>query len=80
MEWLHGNGLDLSDGVPVDEYMRVSPSADVVAAGDIARYPDPWAVGSLTRMEFWKNAIDTGRSAGRSLASALGYGAATSPG
>lgn len=73
VEWLQGNGLDLSDGVRVDEYMRVPEFADVFAAGDIARYPDPWAVGSLTRMEFWKNAIDTGDLAGRSLASSLGY-------
>jgi NADPH-dependent 2,4-dienoyl-CoA reductase/sulfur reductase-like enzyme len=73
VEWLLGNGLDLSDGVRVDEYMRVAEYEDVFAAGDIARYPDPWTAGSLTRMEFWKNAIDTGDLAGRSLASSLGY-------
>ena len=78
VEWLHGNGLDLSDGVRVDEYMRVSPWENVFAAGDIARYPDPWTAGNLTRMEFWKNAIDTGDLAGRSLASSLGYGSVTS--
>ncbi|MEU0250953.1 NAD(P)/FAD-dependent oxidoreductase [Streptomyces sp. NPDC006184] len=75
VEWLHGNGLDLSDGVRVDEYMRVSECEDVFAAGDIACYPDPWMAGNLTRMEFWKNAIDTGDLAGRSLASSLGYDA-----
>jgi NADPH-dependent 2,4-dienoyl-CoA reductase/sulfur reductase-like enzyme len=73
VEWLLGNGLDLSDGVRVDGYMRVAEYEDVFAAGDIARYPDPWAAGSLTRMEFWRNAIDTGDLAGRSLASSLGY-------
>jgi len=73
VEWLHGNGLDLSDGVCVDEYMRVSECEDVFAAGDIARYPDPWTTENLTRMEFWKNAIDTGDLAGRSIASSLGY-------
>lgn len=73
VEWLHGNGLDLSDGVRVDEYMRVPECEDVFAAGDIARYPDPWATGSLTRLEFWKNAIDTGDLAGKSVASSLGY-------
>jgi 3-phenylpropionate/trans-cinnamate dioxygenase ferredoxin reductase component len=77
-EWLNGNGLDLSDGVRVDEYMRVPEWADVFAAGDIARYPDPWATGRLTRMEFWKNAIDTGELAGRSLASSWGYEAKAS--
>ncbi|MFJ8275683.1 NAD(P)/FAD-dependent oxidoreductase [Streptomyces griseoviridis] len=75
VEWLRGNGLDLSDGVRVDEYMRVSECEDVFAAGDIARYPDPWTSESLTRMEFWKNAIDTGDLAGKSLASSLGYDA-----
>ncbi|MBY8867709.1 NAD(P)/FAD-dependent oxidoreductase [Streptomyces sennicomposti] len=78
VEWLHGNGLDLSDGVRVDEYMRVSPWENVFAAGDIARYPDPWAAGNLTRMEFWKNAIDTGDLAGRSVAASLGHGSVTS--
>ncbi|MEU5041319.1 NAD(P)/FAD-dependent oxidoreductase [Streptomyces griseorubiginosus] len=78
VEWLHGNGLDLSDGVRVDAYMRVSPWDNVFAAGDIARYPDPWAAGSPTRMEFWKNAIDTGNLAGRSLASSLGHGSPAS--
>ncbi|MEV7691515.1 NAD(P)/FAD-dependent oxidoreductase [Streptomyces bungoensis] len=78
VEWLHGNGLDLSDGVRVDEYMRVSPWENVFAAGDIARYPDPWTTGNLTRMEFWKNAIDTGDLAGRSLAASLGYGSVAS--
>lgn len=74
VEWLDGNGLDLSDGVQVDEYMRVPGWEGVFAAGDIARYPDPWGVESLTRMEFWKNAIDTGNIAGKALASSLGYG------
>ncbi|MDP9641461.1 NADPH-dependent 2,4-dienoyl-CoA reductase/sulfur reductase-like enzyme [Actinopolyspora lacussalsi] len=74
VEWLHGNGLDLSDGVRVDEHMRVPECADVYAAGDVARYPDPWTAESLTRREFWKNAIDTGDLAGRSLASSLGCG------
>jgi NADPH-dependent 2,4-dienoyl-CoA reductase/sulfur reductase-like enzyme len=78
VEWLSGNGLDLSDGVLVDEHMRVPPWENVFAAGDVARYPDPWAAGQLTRREFWKNAIDTGALAGRSLAAALGHGPPTS--
>lgn len=73
IEWLRGNCLDLSDGVRVDECMRVAEYENVFAAGDIARYPDPWTAGSLTRIELWKNAIDTGDLAGRSLASTLGY-------
>lgn len=78
VEWLRGNDLDLSDGVRVDEYMRVPRCEDVFAAGDVARYPDPWITESLTRREFWKNAIDTGDLAGRSLASSLGYESKTS--
>jgi 3-phenylpropionate/trans-cinnamate dioxygenase ferredoxin reductase subunit len=74
VEWLDGNGLDLSDGVRVDEYMRVLGCDGVFAAGDIARYPDPWGTEKPTRMEFWKNAIDTGNIAGKALASSLGYG------
>ncbi|MEU8894181.1 NAD(P)/FAD-dependent oxidoreductase [Streptomyces sp. NPDC048442] len=79
VEWLYGNGLDLSDGVRVDKYMCVPGYADVFAAGDIARYPDPRALDSITRMEFWKNAIDTGDLAGRSVASSLSYDAKVSP-
>ncbi|MCF1595949.1 NAD(P)/FAD-dependent oxidoreductase [Streptomyces muensis] len=78
VEWLRGNGLDLSDGVRVDAYMRVPEREGVFAAGDIARYPDPWTTEDLTRMEFWKNAIDTGDLAGRSVASSLGYDSKTS--
>ncbi|MGW3556398.1 NAD(P)/FAD-dependent oxidoreductase [Streptomyces sp. NPDC000963] len=78
VEWLDGNGLDLSDGVRVDAYMRVPGHEGVFAAGDVARYPDPWGAENPTRMEFWKNAIDTGNIAGKALASSLGHEAGTS--
>ncbi|MEV8312422.1 FAD/NAD(P)-binding oxidoreductase [Streptomyces flavidovirens] len=72
-EWLEGNSLDLSDGVCVDEHMRVVDADGVFAAGDIARYPDPWQRGKFTRMEFWKNAINTGDIAGKGAAAHLGH-------
>lgn len=71
-EWLEGNALDLSDGVRVDQRMSVADADGVFAAGDIARYPNPWQHGKFTRMEFWKNAMNTGDIAGKSAAAHLG--------
>lgn len=70
-EWLAGNRLDLSDGVLVDARMRVLNCADAFAAGDVARYPKPWGSPRSIRVESWKNAIDTGRVAGQSVACSL---------
>lgn len=73
VEWLQGNGLDLTNGLPVDRYMRVLGRNDVFAAGDVAQYPDPWLQETSTRMESWKNSLETGDLAGRSLAASCGF-------
>jgi 3-phenylpropionate/trans-cinnamate dioxygenase ferredoxin reductase component len=74
-EWLDGNGLDLSDGVACDERLRVLAGGDarddVVAAGDVARYPHPLMFGASGRIEHWTVATDTGRHAAATLARAL---------
>ena len=70
VEWLSGNGLNLSDGVDVDNRLRVREYGNVVAAGDVARYPNPWR-GTSARVELWKNSIETAKIAGDSVAEFL---------
>jgi 3-phenylpropionate/trans-cinnamate dioxygenase ferredoxin reductase subunit len=59
-------GLEVSNGVVVDERLRAS-HPDVYAAGDVASAYHP-LLGSHVRVEHWDNAIAQGRSAGRNLA------------
>ena len=74
-EWLGGNGLDLADGIACDERLRVLADGiarhDVVAAGDVARYPHPLLFGASRRIEHWTVATDTGKYAAGGLARAL---------
>lgn len=67
VEWLGGNNLDLSDGVLCDGRMRVQGAADVVAVGDIARYPDLVLGGPARRVEHWATPGDTARIAAATL-------------
>jgi 3-phenylpropionate/trans-cinnamate dioxygenase ferredoxin reductase subunit len=71
VEWLKGNGLDLSDGVLSDSGMRVEGRADITACGDVARFPNLLFDDTPRRVEHWATAADTGKQAGRSLAAAL---------
>ncbi len=72
IEWLEGNGLDLSDGVLVDSSMRAAgTTAPVVAVGDVARYPNGLFPGPARRVEHWNMPTETGRRAGRTLGSLL---------
>jgi NADPH-dependent 2,4-dienoyl-CoA reductase/sulfur reductase-like enzyme len=71
VEWLEGNGLDLSDGVLCDDRLRVEGRADVVAVGDVARYPSPFFNGGALRTEHWCVPTDTARRAGPTLAAHL---------
>jgi 3-phenylpropionate/trans-cinnamate dioxygenase ferredoxin reductase component len=71
-EWLQGNGLDLSDGVLVDETLRVVGSPrPAVAVGDIARYPNALFPGDPSRIEHWNMPTETGRRAGQTLAALM---------
>ncbi|PHX60747.1 MAG: ferredoxin reductase [Actinobacteria bacterium] len=71
VEWLEGNGLDLSDGVLVDQGMVVAAEVPVVAVGDIARHPNALFGNIPRRIEHWNIPTETGRRAGASLASLL---------
>ena len=59
-------GLQLDDGIPVDERLRATYD-HVYAAGDVARFYNP-ALGSRIRVEHEDNALTMGRAAGRSMA------------
>lgn len=60
-------GLAVDDGVIVDQYLTTS-DPDILAAGDIARYPDP--ILGRQRVEHVDNANAMGSQAGRNLAGA----------
>ncbi len=71
-EWLSGNGLDLSDGVIVDTSMRViGTDIPAVAVGDIAKYPHELFDTTPRRIEHWNLPTETGRLAGKTLATLL---------
>ena len=61
-------GLDVRDGVAVDEFCRTS-NPDIYAAGDVAEYPD-LGLGMARRVEHWDHAIQHGKCAGANMAGA----------
>ena len=64
--FLEGSGIELDDGVVVDDHFRASVD-DVYAIGDVARFDDTVA-GRQRRIEHWSNADNQGRYLGRTLA------------
>jgi len=66
VEWLDGSGVEVDDGVVVDERFASSVPG-VFAVGDIARVPDPDA-GRHRRIEHWSNANVHGGRLGALLA------------
>jgi len=80
-EWLAGSGLDVTDGVlvtgalqAVTEEGAVLP--EVLAAGDVARYPNRLFDDVARRVEHWNLPTETGKRAGQVLAAQLAAGAA----
>jgi len=62
-------GLEVDDGIVVDEYGRASGYEDVFAAGDVARFPVP-ALGTSMRIEHEDHANTHGRVVGANMAGA----------
>lgn len=54
-DWLVGSGIEIGNGVRVDQHLRSLSSADVYAAGDIASWPHP-LLGRELRIEHWTSA------------------------
>ena len=63
-DWLDGSGLTLDDGVVCDA--RLVAASGVVAAGDLARWPNE-RFGTVMRVEHWENAVEQGRAAALAL-------------
>ncbi len=59
-------GLDVKDGILVDEFLRAG-RPDIYAAGDVAEFFNP-ALGKRLRVEHEDNANTMGRLAGRNMA------------
>ena len=62
-------GLEVEDGIVVDEYGRVPGHDDVFAAGDVARFPVR-ALGTSMRIEHEDHANTHGRVVGANMAGA----------
>jgi NADPH-dependent 2,4-dienoyl-CoA reductase/sulfur reductase-like enzyme len=64
-EMLANSGIDLDDGVKVNEYLEAS-RPDVYAAGDVANYHDV-LFEKRRRVEHWDNAVSQGQHCARVL-------------
>ncbi|WP_105030242.1 NAD(P)/FAD-dependent oxidoreductase [Arthrobacter ruber] len=71
VEWLEGNDLNLTDGVLCDEWLRPVGTSNVVAVGDIARFPDLRLRQTPRRIEHWATPGDTAKTAARTLTADL---------
>ncbi len=70
IEFLAGSGVQVDNGIVVDEYCRTNV-AGIYAAGDNANHYHP-LFGRHIRVEHWQNALKQGAAAARSM---LGRGA-----
>jgi NADPH-dependent 2,4-dienoyl-CoA reductase/sulfur reductase-like enzyme len=64
-DFLADSGIEVSDGVTVNEYLEASRPG-VFAAGDVANYQDV-LFGKRRRVEHWDNAVSQGQHCGKAL-------------
>jgi NADPH-dependent 2,4-dienoyl-CoA reductase/sulfur reductase-like enzyme len=64
-ELLATSGIEVADGVMVNEYLETSASG-ILAAGDVANYQDV-LFGKRRRVEHWDNAVSQGQYCARAL-------------
>jgi NADPH-dependent 2,4-dienoyl-CoA reductase/sulfur reductase-like enzyme len=64
-EMLANSGIEVGDGVMVNEYLETS-RPDILAAGDVANYQDV-LFGKRRRVEHWDNAVSQGQYCARAL-------------
>jgi 3-phenylpropionate/trans-cinnamate dioxygenase ferredoxin reductase component len=76
--WLAGSGLATDDGVLCDETLFAVGTGNVVAAGDVARWPHPRLHRSL-RVEHWTNAVSQAQAAARNLHARLSGAGTVAP-
>lgn len=65
VEWLAGTGIETRAGVECDATLTTTVDPDVLAAGDIAAWPQRLADGQPMRIEHWTVAAEHGQVAGR---------------
>jgi 3-phenylpropionate/trans-cinnamate dioxygenase ferredoxin reductase component len=65
MDMLTNSGIEVGDGVMVNEYLGTS-RPDILAAGDVANYEDV-LFGKRRRVEHWDNAVSQGQYCARAL-------------
>ncbi len=53
ISWLEGQGLDLSNGLLCDNWLRVEGRPELYAIGDVARFPNPILDQTPRRVEHW---------------------------
>lgn len=78
-EWLEGNDIDISNGVLCDEHLRVVGTRNIVAVGDIARFPDLRNGLGARRIEHWSIPGDTAKMAAKALIADLNKTALPDP-
>ncbi|MDQ0029918.1 NAD(P)/FAD-dependent oxidoreductase [Arthrobacter bambusae] len=79
VEWLEGNDIDISNGVLCDEHLRVVGTRNVVAVGDVARFPDLRNGCGARRIEHWSIPGDTAKIAAKALIADLNGAALPEP-
>ena len=77
--WLRGSGLVVDDGVLCESTCHAVGATDVVAAGDVARWPNLRFDGVPRRVEHWLNAVEMGRAAAANLLAGRGRAEPCSP-
>ena len=65
-DWLEGSGLTLDNGIVCDETCAAVGVDGVVAAGDVARWPNR-RFGEIMRIEHWTNAAEQAEAAAATL-------------
>ncbi|MGP3927207.1 NAD(P)/FAD-dependent oxidoreductase [Streptomyces sp. 8N616] len=71
-DWLTESVLCIKDGVLCDRHARVllrngTPAPGVVAAGDVTRWPHPWADAPGISLGHWSHATEQAETAAQSL-------------
>ncbi|HVB01015.1 MAG TPA: FAD/NAD(P)-binding oxidoreductase [Acidimicrobiales bacterium] len=64
--WLEGNDFDLENGVLCDETLLVKGANNVVAVGDVVRWPNAM-FNKVMRVEHWSNAVEQASVAAHTL-------------
>jgi NADPH-dependent 2,4-dienoyl-CoA reductase/sulfur reductase-like enzyme len=59
-------GLEVDNGVVVNQFLETDPP-EIMAAGDMANYPDAIFANKRRRVEHWDNAVSQGQHAARML-------------